>query len=225
MKASEPGADVWKKEARRYFSQYRGVIEKAKMPGQFFVALARCLPANLPSSHAQLLQCLLDSMIVAMTARDGGFCLEPGVSRGIQVLRTKLATGTIPPPTAEELARAASFVDTFARKFLDDTANTREALEWLKAGGKRHTLGELASTAVSVRLANGFYKAGALKVWAVEIMNYSNGQENSGKLVIELSRDAEGRKAVLRLASRKSEAMGFGEITDSGQRYIFLMLD
>ena len=128
-----------------------------------------------------------------------------------------------PPP--KPVSRDVAFADAFAQKFLAADEHPREALSWLKAGGDRHTLGELASTSTSIRLVNTIYRAGATKVWAVEIDSYPNGSENTGKLVIELPCQPLLRSQVLAWASRKSKAKGFDEINDEGQHYVFLMLD
>ncbi|MFL6519665.1 MAG: hypothetical protein ACJ8NS_05545 [Chthoniobacterales bacterium] len=120
---------------------------------------------------------------------------------------------------------AGHVADSFVRMFFGDDETRAEALSWLKAGGDKHTLGELASTSVSVRLVNAVYRAGATKVWAVEIDRYPDGRENTGKIVIELPDEPRLRSQVLAWASRKSRAKGFGEIYDEKQHYVFLMLD
>ena len=128
-----------------------------------------------------------------------------------------------PPP--KPVSKEVAFADAFAQKFLAADQHPQDALSWLRAGGDSHTLGELASTSSSIRLVNTIYRAGATKVWAVEIDTYPNGIENTGKLVIELPSQPLLRSQVLAWASRKSKARGFDEINDEGQHYVFLMLD
>jgi hypothetical protein len=129
-----------------------------------------------------------------------------------------------PPP--KPVSKEVAFADTFAQDFLAPDEHPQEALSWLKAGGDKHTLGELASTSSSIRLVNTIYRAGASKVWAVEIDTYPNGSENTGKLVIELPSQPPLRSQVLAWASRKAKAQGFDEIiNDEGQHYVFVMLD
>ncbi|MEY2562273.1 MAG: hypothetical protein QOH88_466 [Verrucomicrobiota bacterium] len=120
---------------------------------------------------------------------------------------------------------AGHVADSLVRMFFADDQYREEALSWLKAGGDRHTLGELASSSASVRLVNAVYRAGATKVWAVDIDRYPDGSENTGKIVIELPGEPRLRSQVLAWASRKSKAKGFGEIDDEKQHYVFLMLD
>ncbi len=136
-----------------------------------------------------------------------------------------MSTNPNPDSSAKPVPREVAFADAFAQKFLAADEHPQEALSWLKAGGDKHTLGELASTSSSIRMVNTFYRAGAAKVWAVDIDNYPNGIGNTGKLVIELPIDPPLRSQVVALASRKSYAKGFGEIDDEGQHYVFLMLD
>lgn len=214
--------------ARSYFSDFTAIVNTSNQPGDFLAGLVTALPANITADKAALYLNSLESFVSSIIMQDISFATRRGVRKGICELREKLTEMASPPPSrqaAPSTPGAAPAIDTFAQRFLDDTKNTQEAGAWLKAGEKRNTLGELANTAVSLRLVNSFYKAGATKVWAVEIDRYPDGMENTGKLVIELSLELDARTEVLRLASRKSEAKGFGHVDDHGQRYIFLMLD
>jgi hypothetical protein len=58
----------------------------------------------------------------------------------------------------------------------------------------------------------------------VEIAAYDEG-ENSGKLVIKLSDKATDREMVLGIAGKIAESQGFTADPDTGQRYVFVMLD
>ncbi|MCA9041867.1 MAG: hypothetical protein KDA65_16050 [Planctomycetaceae bacterium] len=114
--------------------------------------------------------------------------------------------------------------DEFVQRFLG-AENTKEALAWLKAGPDNiHTLAEGLPTENSIELIQGFYDAGAKEVLAVEIDEYDDFQ-NTGKLVIELSDDPAERAAVLEKADEIAISQGFNPEQDSGQRYVFLMLD
>jgi len=225
VKARDPETSRWRIIARGYFSDFVSLVDTANRPGDFLAGLLAALPADMAADKATLYLNHLDSFVGSILSQDIDFFTRRGVRKGICELRDRLTKQASHPPSPQAIAQAAAMVDSFAQRFLDDTENTREALTWLKASEKRNTVGELANTAASIRLVNSLYKAGATKVWAVEIDRYPGGTENTGKLVIELSSLPKARAEVLRLASRKSEAKGFGNINDGGQRYVFLMLD
>jgi hypothetical protein len=115
--------------------------------------------------------------------------------------------------------------DDFAQRFLG-APETKEALEWLKGSSDDFhcTLGEHESTSESIQLVEQFYAAGAAKVLAVEIFRYEEG-ENTGNLLIELSNEQQAREKVLAIAGEISQSQGFDAEPDSGQQYVFLMLD
>src|SRR6187200_33440 len=116
--------------------------------------------------------------------------------------------------------------DEFVQRFLvsDDT---REVLKWLRGApdGELYSLGELGTTEESVALAQEIYDAGAVEVLAVEIDDYPGEGQNSGKLVIKLSDKPENRKGVFAWAAANAESLGFDPEVDTGQRYLFSMLD
>ncbi|MDR3401246.1 MAG: hypothetical protein P4L99_02015 [Chthoniobacter sp.] len=210
---------------QRRFPQYAQILVECEKPGDFLHRLAAALPPDLSPRVAGIYSLQLDSFVYEMLSHDLRFVSRPGVDAGIQALRDRLSEATSPPPTPAQMAAAVARVDAFSQSLLSDSESAQEALDWLRAGGKRCTLGEMASTAVSVRLVNTVYRAGAVKVWAVEIDRSPNGRENTGRLVIELPQEASARAQVLKWASRKSSAQGFGGIEDGGQRYVFVMLD
>jgi hypothetical protein len=117
--------------------------------------------------------------------------------------------------------------DEFCQQFLDDP-NTREVLEWLRSkpeGELFRSLGESGSTEDSIALAQEIYDAGAVEVLAVEIDDYEEDGQNTGKLVIKLPDQADARKRVFAWANANSESQGFDPEIDTGQRYLFSMLD
>jgi hypothetical protein len=106
--------------------------------------------------------------------------------------------------------------------------NAKEAREWLQSGRRcRFTLGELDSTEESLALVEKAYVAGAVQVTAVEIDDYPDmgGCQNTGKLVITLPDAPSKRAKVLAWASKIVEDQGFDALTDTGERYVFVMLD
>jgi hypothetical protein len=110
--------------------------------------------------------------------------------------------------------------------------NAKEAREWLQTGRGRGfalvTLGELDSTEDSLVLVEKAYAAGAVRVTAVEIDDYPDlmgGCQNTGKLVVTLPDAPSKRAKVLAWASEIAEEQGFDALTDTGERYVFVMLD
>lgn len=116
-----------------------------------------------------------------------------------------------------------SFCETLISK-----PDAKEARQWLQSGRKRRfTLGELDSTEESLAFVEKVYAAGAARVTAVEICEYPEmgGGQNTGKLVITLSDDPSERAEVLALAGEIAEEQGFDAPSDTGERYVFVMLD
>jgi len=115
--------------------------------------------------------------------------------------------------------------DEFAQRFIG-SPDTEEALQWLKGATRKQirTLGQDETAAESIQLVEELYAAGAVTVLAVEIDRYDEG-ENAGKLLIELSDDAQDREMVLRIVTKIAESQGFDAEPDDGQRYAFVMLD
>jgi hypothetical protein len=105
-------------------------------------------------------------------------------------------------------------------------SNKADALEWLNAGepGSLRNLGVMATTAESVAFVQRFYNLGAKRVLACNIREYPWGQ-NSGHLLVQLPMDKTAR-AKLFLADREhAKSLGFDGVDDSGQDYLFMMLD
>lgn len=114
-------------------------------------------------------------------------------------------------------------MDDFVSQFLNHP-DTEEAKSWLEGatGEEFRTLGEHDSTEASMAIVDQFYAAGAVTVLAVEI---DREDENTGKLVIELPSDSARRESVLAIASQIAESQGFDAEPDTGQKYVFVMLD
>ncbi len=216
----------WKIAARKRFPDQTDLIEQSNKPADFFASLAAALPADTPPDVALRHTRGLDRLLLDILVIDPRFFMRRGVGKAVRDLRERLTDLAYVKPPPAQVARAVAFADEFAQSFLADDKRTREALSWLKGSGGKHTLGELASTAVSVRLVNTIYRAGATTVWAVKINMSPDGMENTGKLVIELPREAAARRQVLEWARRRSKGQGFDEeVTDEGQHYVFVMLD
>jgi hypothetical protein len=110
--------------------------------------------------------------------------------------------------------------------------NAKEAREWIQTGRKPGfalvTLGELDSTEESLAIVEKAYAAGAVRVTAVEIADYPDimgGLQNTGHLVVTLPDAPSERAEVLAWAGEIAEEQGFDAETDTGQRYVFIMLD
>jgi hypothetical protein len=116
--------------------------------------------------------------------------------------------------------------DEFVKQFLG-APDTREVLEWLGStpDSEYRSLGESGSTEDAIALAQKIYDAGAVEVLAVEIDEYEGVGQNSGRLVIKLPDQPEARRRVFAWAAANSESHGFDPYTDTGQRYLFSMLD
>lgn len=117
-------------------------------------------------------------------------------------------------------------MDNLIQKLLAQP-NHAEARTWFN----KHTdeyfinLGELETNQASLELVENFYSSGATEVIAVEIDQYPEEGENTGRLVIVLPDDKGKREKVLALCSDISEGQGFDRHTDIGQTHEFLMLD
>jgi hypothetical protein len=215
----------WKPPARNRFPDYSQLIELSAKPADFLTSFAAVLPTDSSPDAAFRHTMALDGFLFEMLCIDPRFCMRRGVVKGIRQLRERLEDLTSSKPSPAQTAGDVAAADAFAQAFLADDEHPQEALSWLRAGGDKHTLGESASTSGSIRLLNAVYRAGATKVWAVQIDSYPDGSKNTGKLVIELPQEPALRRQVFEWASRKSKAKGFGGITDEGQHYVFLMLD
>ena len=115
--------------------------------------------------------------------------------------------------------------DEFVQPLLD-ASDTKEALSWLRAGNERdfRSIGELETNEESISLIELIYRAGATEVFAVEIDEFPEGQ-NTGKLVVKLPDDTAARRRLFDWAGTIAEQQGFDPEVDSGQQYLFLMLD
>jgi hypothetical protein len=115
--------------------------------------------------------------------------------------------------------------DEFVQQFLD-APNTREVLEWLRESTDDdfRWLSESGSNEYSIALAQQIYDAGAVDVLAVDI-DEEPGEQNTGKLVIKLPEAPNERKPVFAWAGAMAESQGFDPDQDTGQSYLFVMLD
>jgi hypothetical protein len=125
-----------------------------------------------------------------------------------------------------ELNREDYMSDEFVQQFLG-APNTREVLEWLRGGAADdfRSLGELGTNEESIAMAQEIYVAGAVEVLAVEIDDYPGEGQNTGKLVIKLPDRPDDRKRVFAWGGTMAESQGFDPEVDSGQSYLFVMLD
>lgn len=114
----------------------------------------------------------------------------------------------------------------FIRERLQDPASKKaEALKWLEKSNGRNTLGELLSTEDSIALVKEAYVAGAEEVLAIEIDEYGEGHENTGKLIVKVPLEAPARERVFRWCAKQAEAQGYEGEVDQGQSHIFVSLD
>jgi hypothetical protein len=105
-------------------------------------------------------------------------------------------------------------------------ARVREALAWLEESRQpSRSLGEATGQDESIRLVRELHSLGAVAVHAVEIDGAANDDQNTGRLVIELSQDQKQRKKVLEFCGDIAREAGFDPALDIGQRYLLLMLD
>lgn len=98
-----------------------------------------------------------------------------------------------------------------------------EALAWLK--NSNAILGEGLVDDDAIEFIEQFYNAGAEEVIAIEIDKDSDGEENTGKLVVKLPSATNRRSKVLRICNKLNKQLGFEAERDVGQQYIFVMLD
>lgn len=87
------------------------------------------------------------------------------------------------------------------------------------------TLGELPSTAASCELVRQLYSLGAVRVTAVEIDIYDSGEENTGKLIVNLPRDKIARSELFAWCGEWAHELGFDPEEDVGQDHLLVMLD
>jgi len=107
-----------------------------------------------------------------------------------------------------------------------ESPNKQEVLSWLKAGRAQGcTLGELATTDESIKLAQEIYNVGAVEVTAVGIDGDPGQFQNTGELVVKLPDDKAARKTIFSWNAKNAEALGFDADEDTGQKYLFVSLD
>jgi MORN repeat variant len=132
----------------------------------------------------------------------------PGVSRREPSRRT---TGETPDHLATTLLQGPG---------------VSEALSWLTETTKpSRSLGEARGQKASTGLVRKLYSLGAIGVHAVDIQGGNNQEQNSGRLVIELPKEPENRKKLLKFCGQLAREAGFDPDPEMGQRYVFLMLD
>ncbi len=136
--------------------------------------------------------------------------------------RRKPAPGKNPP---EKSVEERSRHDGLIARLLN--SRKAEARIWLRSSPDENafTLGELPTTRQSLELAEEAYTAGAVTVLAVEINDCENGQQNSGKLVIELPKAKAKRKRIIAWVNEQAELQGFDPESDNGETHLFLPLD
>jgi hypothetical protein len=112
-------------------------------------------------------------------------------------------------------------IDAFCRTMMD-RGEQADAVSWIELS--QNTLGEL-SHAVSRRLVAKLLRLGCERIHACEIHFDDEGHGNTGHLVVELPRDADRRKAILRETDRLASTQGYSGDFDDGQRYAYVGLD
>jgi len=114
----------------------------------------------------------------------------------------------------------------FIRERLEDPKSKKaEALAWLEGSGGRNTLGELLTAEESIALVKEAYDAGAEEVLAIEIDEYDDAHENTGKLIIRVPLAGAARERVFKWCALQAEGQGFEGEKDIGQTHIFVALD
>jgi len=102
----------------------------------------------------------------------------------------------------------------------------QEALSWLtESNVPERSLGEAQEREVSIALVKSLYKLGAKNVWVFDIDGDLDEEQNSGRLIVELSEDRNERHKLLVKCAEIGAAQGFDAEPDTGQRYTLLMLD
>ncbi len=102
----------------------------------------------------------------------------------------------------------------------------REALSWLEESRQpSRSVSEATGQDESIRLVKKLYGLGAVAVHAVEIDGEPAEEQNTGRIVIELSQDQEKRRELLKFCGKLARKEGFDPDPDVGQRYMLLMLD
>jgi hypothetical protein len=154
-----------------------------------------------------------------MPAPDAGIeDLSGKIVKGARAERRQLAKAAKehkPDPT--EAARIDSFCETMLR-----TGRCADALDWITS--KKHNVGELRR-AKSLKLVEKLVRAGAKHLYACDIDQYDNDEENTGHLVIELPDSPTERRTILREVDRLAAKQGYRGDFENYQRYAYVKLD
>ena len=129
-----------------------------------------------------------------------------------------------PPLKKDDDAKVKA--DEFCQRLLNGPG-VREALSWLEEHDDPlfRSVGEATDQEESIKFVKKLYRQGAVAVHAVEIDGEADEPQNTGKLVIELPQEVEGRKKLFKSCGTIAKKQGFDPETDIGQQYLFLMLD
>ncbi len=101
-----------------------------------------------------------------------------------------------------------------------------EALSWLtESDVPERSLGETQEREASIDLVKSLYQLGAKNVWVFDIDGDLDEEQNSGRLIVELSEDHNKRHKLLIRCAEIGVTQGFDAEPDTGQRYTLLMLD
>jgi len=127
---------------------------------------------------------------------------------------------------ATEISAKAEHDQLIAR-LLKDSAKM-EAGEWIESGGDEQgrTIGSCKTKQDSLNLIQEIYRAGAVKVIAVNIQRRPKSSgEHVGKLVVELPQDSNRRKTIFEWCKGQGESLGYSPEIDQGESHLFLLLD
>jgi hypothetical protein len=117
-------------------------------------------------------------------------------------------------------------MDEHEAQFLKRMLRTRkaEALEWLRGetAASLRVLGEM-ETEPATALVGRLYAAGAVKVLAVDIKDWAQG-ESSNTLIVELPSDARSREQLFELQAEVVQPQGHEGDVDDGRQYLFVGL-
>jgi hypothetical protein len=107
-----------------------------------------------------------------------------------------------------------------------ESGDACEALTWLtEKFVPERTLGEAKSREAGIALVKSLYKIGAIKVLVFNIDIIPTGEQNSGRLIVELPKGSTERANLLAKCAEIGAEQGFDPEPDYGQRYTILMLD
>ena len=115
----------------------------------------------------------------------------------------------------------AEKINKFCRQLIANGLHA-DAPIWIK--NPKHTLGEMDHKA-SNKLVQKLTRAGASRIFVCEIANYGEEGQNSGHLVVELSKTRTLRPKLLEYIARLAQEEGFDGDPDDGQDYAYVKLD